>query len=226
MRNALKIGDDLVVTTDNSGGFGEKEHDLVRVPDHVTAYFATRVALLEQWAADADPIAILIHNFSGPNSWKSYVSGVEEIFQEAACKLPSLSGSTETNMELMQSAVAVTIIGKQRTIQASNNLEWYAYGQPLVGNEVLENRDQIASLSAIKEALIDGCIQRIWPVGSQGILAEFRKLIGDSEITIQSDLDINISAGPATTVLIGVQVNNTLRAEEHFHGLLHKIEVQ
>ena len=103
---------DFVVTTDNSGGIGEKPHDLVAVPDQVTAYFAARVALLEQWAAHADPVSVLIHNFTGPDSWAAYVKGVEQAFAEAGCELPPITGSTETNMELLQSAFAVTMIGE------------------------------------------------------------------------------------------------------------------
>ena len=51
MRNAIDIGNGFIVTTDNSGGIGEKPGDIVAVPDRVTAYFAARVALLEQWAS-------------------------------------------------------------------------------------------------------------------------------------------------------------------------------
>ena len=88
MRNAIEIGNGFIVTTDNSGGIGEKPHDLVAVPDQVTAYFAARVALLEQWAAHADPVSVLIHNFTGTNSWEAYVKGVERAFEEAGCELP------------------------------------------------------------------------------------------------------------------------------------------
>ena len=83
MRNAIDIGDGFIITTDNSGGIGEKVDDVVVVPDRVTAYFAARVALLEQWAAHAEPVAVLIHNFSGSASWENYVQGVTDLFQEA-----------------------------------------------------------------------------------------------------------------------------------------------
>ena len=181
MRNAIEIGNGFIVTTDNSGGIGEKPHDLVAVPDEVTAYFAARVALLEQWAAHADPVSVLIHNFTGTNSWEAYVKGVERAFEEAGCELPQVTGSTETNMELLQSAVAVTMIGKQQAVTDAPDLEWYALGTPLVGNEVLEKRSEIASLQAIKEAMDTGIVNKIWPVGSNGILAEYRRLTRKSE---------------------------------------------
>ncbi|MHC8514423.1 hypothetical protein [Sporosarcina sp. ITBMC105] len=273
MRNALHLVDGLIVTTDNSGGIGEKAEDVVNVPDEVTAYFATRVALLEQWAANAEPLAVLLHNFSGPASWKAYVNGVTQLFTDANCPVPTISGSTETNMELLQSAMAVTIIGKrkaeaekvseevaeqnhQRTITENaidlkdqeckdqqcrdqeilnkqkfnhyhdSQLEWYAYGKPLVGAAVLENQSEIASLRIIKEAMHRGFVQRMWPVGSSGILKEFRKLTNDPTIELQSTLDLHTSAGPSTTVIVGVPRTKRNQAQQHFNGALHKLHIR
>ncbi|MCM3709316.1 hypothetical protein [Sporosarcina luteola] len=223
MRNAIALGDGFVVTTDNSGGIGEKAHDVVAVPDQVTAYFAARVALLEQWAALADPVSVLIHNFTGPDSWNAYVAGVEEVFRESNLELPSITGSTETNMELMQSAVAVTMIGKQGLVPEVGELEWYVYGTPLVGNEVLDKREEIASLRLIKEAMASGLIRKIWPVGSGGILAEYRRLTGNLQIEIEADIDIRASAGPSTSVLIGINVDDIEKARQLLSGPLYKV---
>ncbi|MBD7984672.1 hypothetical protein H9649_08775 [Sporosarcina sp. Sa2YVA2] len=225
MRNAMDIGGGIVVTTDNSGGIGMKPDDIVTAPDRVTAYFATRVALLEQWTAGAIPSSILVHNFSGPDSWEPYVKGVEDVFLEADYEAPSISGSTESNMHLLQSALAVTIIGKRITEETTDELHWYIYGKPLVGHEVLENRIQIASLHLIKQAMDKGLIQRIWPVGSGGIQSEYRELTGEPDCLIQADVDIYKSAGPATSVLIGVNANRVEEAQNHFGGELHKIIV-
>lgn len=223
MRNAIELGDGLVVTTDNSGGIGEKPHDLVAVPDQVTAHFAARVALLEQWAAHADPIAVLIHNFSGDESWGAYVAGVEEVFKESNSETPKISGSTETNMQLMQSAVAVTMIGRKREILCETECAFFVYGLPLVGGAVMERSGEIASLTLIKEAMDHGIIHRIWPVGSRGILEEFRKLTGNPEIEIQVDVDVKLSAGPATSVMVSIPVDKIEQAKKHFQGKLHEI---
>lgn len=222
MRNAIALGDGLIVTTDNSGGIGGKPLDTVAVPDRVTAYFAARVALLEQWATHAEPISVLIHNFSGRDSWASYVAGVEDVFRESSLDMPQITGSTETNMQLLQSAVAVTMIGKQRIVEEAADLAWYIYGTPLVGNEVLERPDEIASLRLMKEAMDNGFIQKVWPVGSEGILAEYRRLMGDPDIEIEADVDIHSSAGPSTSVLLGI--HNIEKARQLFGGHLHKID--
>lgn len=224
MRNAIVLGDGLVVTTDNSGGIGEKPDDIVAVQDRITAHFAARVALLEQFAAHADPVSVLIHNFTGPDSWDSYVAGVEDVFREAELEIPVIAGSTETNMQLMQSAVAVTMIGKQRLVEKVDKLEWYVYGTPLVGNEVLERRGEIASLRLIKEAMDSGLVRHIWPVGSKGILAEYQKLTGNPLVEIEADVDIHSSAGPSTSVLLGIDIQTIEKARRLFEGQLYKIE--
>ena len=148
MRNAIDIGNGFIVTTDNSGGIGEKLQDIVNVPDRVTAYFAARVALLEQWASHAEPVSILIHNFSGSASWGNYVAGVTDLFHEAGLEVPPINGSSETNMELVQSAMAVTMIGKKMAAPTQENSAWFTYGTPLVGDEVRNRADEIASVRA------------------------------------------------------------------------------
>ncbi|WP_262174388.1 hypothetical protein [Saccharococcus sp. Marseille-Q5394] len=223
MRNTIALGDGFVVTTDNSGGIGEKAHDVVSVPDRLTAFFAARVALLEQWAAQADPVSVLIHNFTGQDSWNAYVAGVEDIFRESNLDVPAITGSTETNMELMQSAVAVTMIGKQRLVEEVGEFDWYVYGTPLVGNKVLDRREEIASLRLIKEGLDSGLIRKIWPVGSKGILAEYRRLTGEPKIEIEADIDIRASAGPSTSVLLGIDIPNIEKVHKLFGGHLYKI---
>lgn len=223
MRNAVSLGDGLVVTTDNSGGIGEKSHDLVKVSDQLTAYFAARVALLEQWAAQADPIAVLIHNFSGEESWAQYVEGVEKAFRESNMEPSQITGSTETNMDLMQSAVAITMIGKKREVPVTPDLEWYVYGMPLVGDDVLERPGEIASLGLVKEAMENGCVRQIWPVGSTGILSEYRKLTGVPDADIEVDVDVYASAGPATAVLVGITEGDIEQTRRILGNPLRKI---
>ena len=84
------------------------------MPDEVVAYFAGRVALMEQWAAGAHPVSIVLHNFSGNKSWDKYIAGMEKLFGEIDQPCPEITGSTESNMETLQSAMAVTMIGEQR----------------------------------------------------------------------------------------------------------------
>ncbi|VDG98230.1 Uncharacterised protein [Lysinibacillus sphaericus] len=221
-RNAIQLGD-WIVTTDNSGGIGEKTDDLVAVPDRITARFATRVALLEQWAAGAEPEAVLLHNFSGDASWDRYCDGIRDVFDEIGVVSPPISGSSETNMSLRQSAVAITLVGRQTC--ESNVLDgiWYTYGTPLVGEEVLTRESEIASLASLNKARRNGLIQRIWPVGSRGVLAEWQAVTGDTTCEMVSPLDVTCSAGPATVVLLQIDPSRLADAKKHFGPLLHAL---
>ncbi|NYF23462.1 hypothetical protein [Sporosarcina sp. JAI121] len=225
MRNAIDIGGGYIVTTDNSGGIGEKPQDIVTVPDRITAYFATRVALLEQWAAHAEPVAILIHNFSGSASWKNYVAGVTDLFHESGLEVPSISGSSETNMELVQSAMAVTMIGKKIESPTEENSSWFTYGSPLVGDEVRDRAEEIASVALIHAAKKSGIIHRVWPVGSRGILEEVRLMVGNEEARVESVLDTAKSAGPSTVVILAVLETQVAKAEVLFGAYLNKLTI-
>lgn len=225
MRNAIDIGNGFIVTTDNSGGIGEKPRDIVAVPDRVTAHFAARVALLEQWAAHAEPVSILIHNFSGSTSWENYVAGVTDLFHEAGLDVPEINGSSETNMELVQSAMAVTMIGKKTEELALENSAWFTYGTPLVGDEVRNRVDEIASLALIHEAMKSGIVHQIWPVGSSGILQEVRLLTGNKEVRVETVLDSMKSAGPSTVVLLAISETEIKKAEALFGVHLNKLTI-
>lgn len=225
MRNALDIGDGFIVTTDNSGGIGEKERDVVAVPDRITAYYAARVALLEQWAAHAEPVTVLIHNFSGDESWISYVEGVKDLFHEAGLEAPPIRGSSETNMELLQSAVAVTMIGKRKRVEKAEELEWYTYGTPLVGQDVLERSKEIASVGLLRKAIEDGVVQQSWPVGSHGILEEVRMMTGVPEVQVETKHPSGKSAGPATVVILGIQAGKRQEAAELLGPSMKKIRI-
>lgn len=218
-RNAMQLGE-WVVTTDNSGGIGEKQDDLVAVPDQVTARFAARVVLLEQWAADAEPEAILLHNFSGDTSWDRYCEGVQDVFDEIGQATPQISGSSETNMTLQQSAIAVTMMGRQQATKQPSTGSWFTYGTPLVGEAVITRATEIASLSLLNKARQNDLIERIWPVGSTGILAEYRAATSDPTCSAVSSLDLEASAGPATVVLLQIDDAHVTKARELFGDLL------
>ncbi|WP_210470231.1 hypothetical protein [Sporosarcina sp. 6E9] len=226
MRNAMDIGNGFMLTTDNSGGIGEKAGDYVSVPDNVTAYFAARVALLEQWAANAEPVTVLIHNFSGSKSWEKYVQGVEDLFREAGLKKTTITGSSETNMDLIQSAVAVTMIGKKNPAPNHDDIQWFTYGIPLVGSEVTEQAHKIASLRKIREAMDIGMIDKLWPVGSRGILAEARELTQNDNLSVESIVDVEKSAGPATVVIVGIPTSQIQNAYAHFGEFFYELHMK
>lgn len=215
MRNALMV-DGMIITTDNSAAIGEKPQDIVHVPDEVAAKFAARVALAEQWAAGGEATAILLHNFSGELQWPRYVSGITQLFSELDIPVPPVSGSTESNIETLQSALAVTIIGRKlRMLADPHELEWFIYGEPLVGEAVINHADRIADLRIVKNALDCSQIERIWPIGSGGIEREADKLFG-CRMPLAQGIAKEASGGPATCLLVGLKTSKVEGAKHLF----------
>lgn len=219
MRNAILMPNGFVLTTDNSAGIGEKAEDVVSTPDEIVSYFAARVALLEQWAANSTPLSIVVHNFSGDQSWAKYVAGIKKLFNEIGIECPEITGSSETNMETLQSAIAVTMLG-ERVEENNKEVRWYVYGKPSVGEEVIRDSDKIANLKKIREALNRGLVHQVWPVGSTGIKGECERLGLDGNLV---DWDIEKSAGPATTVLLGIDILKEKEAKLHFGNYFEAI---
>ncbi|RLQ90547.1 alpha-ribazole-5-phosphate synthase [Planomicrobium sp. Y74] len=202
MRHELII-DDLVVTTDNSAAIGEKEFDEIKSPDRIVAKFSARVALLEQWAAGSEPLALLLHNFSGAGQWDEYVSGIEELFREAGLQPIPIKGSSETNISTLQSGISVTILGKKSREVSYINLTWFVYGLPLTGRDVMDKPGDVADMKLLNQLLKEEIIEALWPVGSKGIEAEIEAMAG-KPVTPIAGLDLQASGGPSTAVLIGV----------------------
>jgi hypothetical protein len=206
MRDVLKVpishSETLIIACDNSGGIGMKEQDVVKVPYEVTAYYSFRVAVMECMAAGAKPIAVTLQNFCGEVAWDDICSGVLAGQKELGLDLP-ITGSTESNLPLVQSALGMIVIGKWKGSAEIKRMRKVAIiGKPLVGYEVIEKADQIAPLSLFK-AVCEYEDVVVLPVGSKGIAYEWRKL-SDTAIptSLRSQINVETSAGPSTCFLI------------------------
>ena len=215
MRNAIKVGE-LIATTDNAAAIGEKAQDVVSASDKLTAYFTARVTFLEQLAANALPSHILLANFSGDAAWSSYVAGIQQVFDEAGLSCPPIDGSTESNMQTLQSGLSITMLGEQqkRTVAEHEQLSWYTYGLPLVGNEVLAQPEDVAQLQPIFQAWKEEIVQQVWPVGSKGLQAEFTRLFGNQQV--KSSLNVEKTAGPCAVILLGIHPEKEQLAQKIF----------
>ncbi|WP_028393367.1 hypothetical protein [Bacillus cihuensis] len=206
MRDVLKLpishSETLIISCDNSGGIGIKEKDVVKVPYEVTAYYSFRVAVMECMAAGAIPIAVTVQNFCGEAAWDDICTGVLAGQKELGLDLP-ITGSTESNLPLLQSALGMIVIGKWNGSVEINRMRKVAIiGHPLVGNEVIEKEDRIAPLSLFK-AVCEYEDVVVLPVGSKGIAYEWRKL-SDTDIpdALRNQVNVDASAGPSTCFLI------------------------
>lgn len=222
MRNAIKIGK-LIATTDNAAAIGEKPQDVVSAPDQLTAYLTARVTFLEQLAANALPKHILLANFSGDAAWSRYIAGIQQVFNEAGLSCPPIDGSTESNMPTLQSGLSISMLGElqKRTTLKHEQLIWYTYGLPLVGNEVLAHPEDVAQLQPIFQAWKEEIVQQIWPVGSKGLQAEFTRLFGKQQV--KSSLNVEKSAGPCAVVLLGIDPEKEQLAQKYFSRNFEKL---
>jgi hypothetical protein len=223
--------EEIIVGTDNSGGIGTKEEDVVKVDDRITAYYSTRVAVMEVLAVKAKPFSVIIHNFSGDNVWEAYKKGAETALKEAELEEVLITGSTESNFPLKQSALGITVLGKRPVVKNEKALEHgYSYaviGAPLTGNQVLDNMEMAAPLSLFSTCCSHSVILDLIPVGSKGILEELRVLTGDVSLTeknVECPIDILVSGGPSTCFLVKFREEDEDKVREicgcYYHSLL------
>ncbi|QCJ42344.1 ATP-binding protein [Bacillus sp. S3] len=201
--------DALIIACDNSGAIGMKEQDLVHVPYETVAYYSFRVAVMECIAAGGQPISVVLQNFCGNEPWKELVRGIEKGVNELGLQDVFITGSTESNFSMLQSAVGLLVVGrkvldKKTELLFSDHLKLAIIGLPLVGNEVIAQHDQIVPLCVFQKInnLKD---VMVWPVGSKGILSELNQIFVNKRFAadrISSDVDLLKSSGPATCGIV------------------------
>ncbi len=222
---------ELVISTDNSGGIGQKAGDIVKASDELVGYYTARVALMENLSIGGLPIALTIHNFSGESSWTSYKQGVEIAVEELGLlQLPHL-GSSETNFTLEQSGFGLTVIGRTgvKRNHTPEHAEFAVIGTPLVGLDVLTQTDQVLPLSLFTNLLSIEGVYEIVPIGSKGIYHEWKLLCNRNQlpwITCETsdNIDLLQSSGPATSVLISYEPSKEESIKKitgsHFHMII------
>jgi hypothetical protein len=205
----LDSEEELVIATDCSGGIGLKEADLVKVPYETVSYYGARVALMELMSVGAVPIAFVLQNFVGDKEWKRLLLGINQAFDELHLSVP-ITGSTESNMSMLQSAISFTAIGKVRKANkrvgiTPRQAKFAVIGEPLVGDEVVKRQDRVLPLSLFQQLLTLPGIYEIVPIGSKGIFHELKGLMeinGFAPQEVCCSLPLDASSGPATSVLI------------------------
>ncbi|WP_046179403.1 AIR synthase related protein [Domibacillus tundrae] len=212
MRDVIRTNG-LIIAADNSGSIGEKEQDAVQAPYEVVGYFSARVALMECIAAGGEPFAVVLQNFSGEAAWKSLYKGIQKAAAELGCEL-ELTGSTESNFTMQQSASGVVVIG--RHVRDTDRIEqgrakFGIVGKPLVGSEVMAHPNDIAPLSVFRQIAHMNGVYAVLPVGSKGIAYELMQLTGRSG---HCELDMTKSAGPSTCFIAAVNEEVYKQIEE------------
>ena len=232
-RDVLSISitdkDELIIASDCSGGIGNKPDDAVQVDSEMVGYFGFRVAVMECLSAGARLMAVQLMNFTGDTVWEKYASGVRLGLSELDMEDIPLTGSSESNFNLNQSALGVTCIGmrrKQRHFLPQKDLSYALIGVPLVGKEVLIHRSSIAPLGLFHLCIHHPSIVDLLPVGSKGVRHELSLLIGKplKRGDVDSTQDLDKSSGPATSFIISYnkeeEQNIRKLTGSHFQSLI------
>ncbi len=227
----LTESEELVITTDSSGGIGLKKDDRVQADYSVVGYFSFRVAVMECMAFGGQPFSVIIQNFSGDETWNPYISGIHKAIAELEMETLQITGSTESNFELQQSCMGLTVLGKRSRMNNEGHFEedshlcYAVIGYPLVGIEVMERSMEIAPLYLFKWCVSSQYIQDVIPVGSKGILYELsvitRKNI--SVENIQCKLDVLKSSGPSTCFIISYREHEKDHLIQQLGDYMHSL---
>jgi hypothetical protein len=236
MRNVVTIPfggkETLIIASDNSGAIGMKKQDIVSVPYEVTAYYSFRVAVMECIAAGAEPISVVLSNFCGDEEWEKLTCGIQKGLDELHLDKVSITGSTESNFLLQQSAVGIIVLGRKlpgkiEEINMTEKSKTAIIGKPLVGNEVIEQAGQIVPLPLVQKfCKMEGVT--VWPVGSKGILSELNRVVKNQKLVkdqVITDVDVIKSSGPATCCIVLYQENDEAELIEMAGGYFHPVKI-
>ncbi|MDE3840699.1 ATP-binding protein [Bacillus methanolicus] len=228
----INENESLVIAADNSGGIGMKDSDHVKVPYDILSYYSFRVAVMECMAAGAKPVAVAMQNFCGDDVWPLLKIGVERGLCELGINGISITGSTESNFSLLQSALGMVVVGRKAR---NDDHDWLlremdvaVIGFPLVGEEVINNQERIAPLSLFKWFCEQEEVEAILPVGSKGIMYELQQLFHDrviEEKQVSCSLDLLKSAGPATCFLVVYRPEVEEKLRRKAGKLFHPIKI-
>lgn len=236
MRNIVSIpfqGKELlIIASDNSGAIGMKEQDDVQVPYETVGYYSFRVAVMECIAAGGEPITVVVQNFCGNDSWSHLVDGIQKGLTELNLDVVTITGSSESNFQLVQSAVGISVLGKKPVdkkteLPYSERLQFAVIGLPLVGNEVIEQHDKVAPLALFhKIGKLNGVM--VWPVGSKGILYELNQMFTNQTFAsniVRTTVDVIKSSGPATCFIVAYDSKRKKELMQMTSEYYHPIEI-
>lgn len=224
----------LVISCDSSGGIGEKENDVVKTSPEIVGYFATQVAIMELISFGAKVITVVnTLSVEMDRTGKRILNGINKALKPLDLDNEIVvTGSTEENFPVSVTGVGITVIG------VLNKKDWKkpitrpgmvaaVVGVPKLGDEVLEHRDEIMSISKTIELKEKEYIEEILPVGSKGILYELNEMANSNNIkfTLEDNvnIDLNKSAGPSTCVIVSLNESNYDRLKKESDLQVNKI---
>jgi hypothetical protein len=226
----LNDDEELAIASDNSGAIGMKPMDDVAVSYETVSYYCFRVAWMECISAGAVPFSVMIQNFCGDEAWTSLVDGIHQGMREIGIPELPITGSTESNFTLLQSAISVTVLGKRRKkkeipIAFADQIKVAVIGSPLVGKEVIDQRERIAPIGLFHWFCQQEEVLAVMPVGSKGVLAELKQMFIDSSLQFDCEMEMKKSAGPSTCFIVVYTQDGNDRMERQAGGWFHPVKI-
>ena len=221
----MSNGQKTVIATDCTGACGQKALDVVSVSTELLAYYTARVAFMEVLSVRATPVAYTVSNFF-KDGYEDIHLGIGKLLCELNISELKNITSTETNFDMIQSAVGISVFGTMQSDIDDNadGLCFACIGSPLVGNEVVLNPDRILQMNTFLNLIIDDKAKKLLPVGSKGIVYKLKKVFGVDAIA--ADVDLLKSAGPSTCLLIGYHSKDEAYFANKLKDQFHPIKTQ
>lgn len=210
----LSANQKLVTGCDSCGAIGLKGNDILEVPPEVVGLITARVAILEVLTLGAGIVGVSVPISNEPDTTGiRLLNGVKECLDDFNIDTPVLT-SMEKNMKTSMTAMGVVVNGIADELKL-NKFEYgdeiYVFGRPSVGHEVLEHADELLNARTVMELIGMDQVKEILPVGSKGILKELNSMFEyhgtKYEMTLDPELDIHKSCGPASVAIVVAKKN-------------------
>ncbi|AHI55625.1 AIR synthase related protein [Listeria ivanovii] len=217
----------VLTSCDISAGFGEKQHDSLVVTPELTGQLTLRVALLEMIASGAEVVAVSdVVGAEMESTGRRIIAGLKQELRKANLEHIELNGSTEENVEVTVTSVGVLVTGfATRAALKITNVHQaavlFAFGEPIVGTEVLEKMEQMPDYTLVKRLIANSAVMEVVPVGSKGMAFEANLLAETNDCIFIPDETLNEAkmsktAGPASVILAAVRADVSARFWEKF----------
>ncbi len=178
------------------------------------AVLTARVVLMELLSSGASLLTMTAAVCNEPAVGDQVRLGIEIAREEGNLPAFEITLSTEKNIPTSQTGIGLTAIGicdrdNLRIGRTTSGHHLYAVGRPKVGEEVVADEGEIATLEILTKLLQHPQVVEILPVGSGGIANEATCLVDTRKHKIEwqviPGLDLDKSAGPSTSLVISTQ---------------------
>lgn len=207
----LVVLDDLVIACDSVGGIGDKPGDAVWADARTVAHFGARVPLLEVLCAGADPLVVIdALSVERHPSGEAMIAEIESMVADLGDVV--VTGSTEENVRVTATAIAVSVIGRTRPggVRPGGGCPGdvvLCLGLPrsAPAHRVRIGLPEIVGIDEVRAVLGVSGVHDALPVGSRGIAHELDELARTAGLVgrpVEAPVDMQASGGPASCVLI------------------------